>query len=219
MAAIPQGVAIVGPDKVEVRPTNLSEGDSTMTSATMALAELAEKGADIDVLRQMVQFMAQRLMELDVEGRCGAGYDEKSPERLDSRNGYRERTWDTRAGSVELNIPKLRQGTYFPEFQEPRCTAEKALTAVIQEAYVQGISARSVDDLFKALGMSGVSKRQVSRLCSELGGRRRGRASGDADKARWRDESQRQCTAPEWPQAGYHCQMSVTCVGIENARR
>jgi putative transposase len=139
-----------------------------MTTATMALTELAEKGADIDVLRQMVQFMAQRLMELDVEGRCGAGYDEKNPERLNSRNGYRERTWDTRAGSVELKIPKLRQGSYFPEFLEPRRTAEKALTAVIQEAYVQGISTRSVDDLVKALGMSGVSKSQVSRLCGEL---------------------------------------------------
>ena len=112
-----------------------------MTNATMALTELAEKGADIDVLRQMVQFMAQRLMELDVEGRCGAAYDEKNPtERLNSRNGYRERTWDTRAGSVELKIPRLRQGSYFPEFLEPRRTAEKALTAVIQEAYVQGIS-------------------------------------------------------------------------------
>ena len=139
-----------------------------MTTATMALTELAEKGADIDVLRQMVQFMAQRLMELDVEGRCGAGYDEKNPERLNSRNGYRERTWDTRAGSVELKIPKLRQGSYFPEFLEPRRTAEKALTAVIQEAYVQGVSTRSVDDLVKALGMSGVSKSQVSRLCGEL---------------------------------------------------
>jgi len=139
-----------------------------MTTATMALTELAEKGADIDVLRQMVQFMAQRLMELDVEGRCGAGYDEKTPERINSRNGYRERTWDTRAGSVELKIPKLRQGSYFPEFLEPRRTAEKALTAVIQEAYVQGISTRSVDELVKALGMSGVSKSQVSRLCGEL---------------------------------------------------
>src|SRR6185437_7871838 len=139
-----------------------------MTTATMALTELAEKGADIDVLRQMVQFMAQRLMELDVEQRCGAGYDEKSAERLNSRNGYRDRAWDTRAGSVELKIPKLRQGSYFPEFLEPRRTAEKALTAVIQEAYIQGISTRSVDDLVKALGMSGVSKSQVSRLCGEL---------------------------------------------------
>ena len=139
-----------------------------MTASTIALAELAEKGADIDVLRQMVQFMAQRLMEIDVEGRCGAGYDEKSSERLNSRNGFRERTWETRAGSVGLKIPKLRQGSYFPEFLEPRRTAEKALTAVIQEAYIKGISTRSVDDLVKAMGMSGVSKSQVSRLCAEL---------------------------------------------------
>jgi putative transposase len=87
-----------------------------MTTATMALAELAEKGSDIDVLRQMVQFMAQRLMQMDVEGRCGAGYDEKTPERTNSRDGYREREWDTRAGSVTLKIPKLRQGRYLPEF-------------------------------------------------------------------------------------------------------
>ena len=140
-----------------------------MTTPTMALAELAEKGADVDVLRQMVQFMAQRLMELDVEARCGAGYDEKAPAaRLNSRNGYRDRSWDTRAGTVELKIPKLRRGSYFPEFLEPRRTAEKALAAVIQEAYVQGISTRSVDDLVKALGMSGVSKSEVSRLCGEL---------------------------------------------------
>ncbi len=87
-----------------------------MTNATITLTELAEKGADIDVLRQMVH-MAQRLMEIDVEGRCGAGYDEKSAARLNSRNGYRDRTWDTRAGTVELKIPKLRQGSYFPEFR------------------------------------------------------------------------------------------------------
>ena len=79
-----------------------------MTTPTIALAELAEKGSDIDVLRQMVQFMAQRLMDMDIEGRCGAGYDEKNTERLNSRNGYRERTWDTRAGSVPLKISKLR---------------------------------------------------------------------------------------------------------------
>lgn len=94
-----------------------------MTTATTASAELAEKGADIDALRQMVQFMAQRLKELDVEGRCGAGYDEKNPERLNSRNGYRDPLWETRAGSVELKIPKLRQGSDFPEFLEPRGTA------------------------------------------------------------------------------------------------
>lgn len=140
-----------------------------MTNPTIALAELAEKGADVDVLRQMVQFMAQRLMELDAQVRCGAGYDEKLPQtRQNSRNGYRERLWDTRAGAIELKIPKLRRGSYFPEFLEPRRTAEKALAAVIQEAYVHGISTRSVDDLVKALGMTGVSKSEVSRLCGEL---------------------------------------------------
>ena len=107
-------------------------------------------------------------MDMDVQGRCGAGYDEKNPERTNSRNGYRQRDWDTRAGSIALQIPKLRSGSYFPEFLEPRRTAEKALTAVIQEAYIQGISTRSVDDLVKSLGMSGVSKSQVSRLCGEL---------------------------------------------------
>ena len=139
-----------------------------MTTPTIALSELAQKGADIDVLRQMVQFMAQRLMEIDVEQRCGAGYDVKSSERINSRNGYRQRLWDTRAGSIELKIPKLRRGSYLPEFLEPRRTAERALAAVIQEAYVQGISTRSVDELVRALGMSGVSKSEVSRLCGEL---------------------------------------------------
>jgi putative transposase len=140
-----------------------------MTAPTMTRADLAEKGPDVDVLRQMVQFMAQRLMEIDVEGRCGAGCDEKAPvARLNSRNGYRDRMWETRAGSVELQIPKLRCGSHVPEFLEPRRTAEKALAAVIQEAYVHGVSTRSVDDLVKALGMSGVSKSEVSRLCGEL---------------------------------------------------
>ena len=89
-----------------------------------------------------------------------------SPQRLNSGNGYRERTWDTRAGSLELKMPKLRQGSYSPEFLEPPRTAENALTAVIQEAYVQGISTSSVDDLVKALGMSDVSKSHGSRLAA-----------------------------------------------------
>jgi len=116
----------------------------------------------------MIGYAAQRLMELEVAGRCNAGYGARSPERTTQRNGYRERAWDTRAGTVDLRIPKLRQGSYFPAFLEPRRTAEKALTAVIQEAYVQGISTRSVDELVKALGMSGISKSQVSRLCEEI---------------------------------------------------
>ncbi len=98
-----------------------------MTNPNDALLELADKGADIDMLRQMVQFMAQRLMDIDVQGRCGAGYDEKSSERLNSRNGYRERQWDTRAGFVALKIPKLRQGSYFAEFLEPSCAASTAV--------------------------------------------------------------------------------------------
>lgn len=135
-----------------------------MTKHTIALDELAEKGPDADLLRHMIQFVAQRLMELDVETRCGAGYGIKSEERSNSRNGYRDRLWQTPAGDVELRIPKLRQGSYFPPFLEPRRTAEKALAAVIQEAYVQGVSTRSVDELVQAMGMSGISKRQVSRL-------------------------------------------------------
>ena len=138
------------------------------TKPTMALAELTEKGADCDLLRQMIQYVAQQLMDMDAEALCAAAYGERSPERLNSRNGYRERLWDTRAGAVDLKIPKLRKGSYFPGFLEPRRTAEKALAAVIQEAYIQGVSTRSVDELVKAMGMSGISKSQVSRLCSEI---------------------------------------------------
>jgi putative transposase len=107
-------------------------------------------------------------MELDVDNRCGASHGERSEVRTNSRNGFRDRQWDTRAGSVALRIPKLRAGSYFPPFLEPRRTTEKALAAVIQEAYVQGISTRSVDDLVQAMGMSGISKSQVSRLCGEI---------------------------------------------------
>jgi putative transposase len=139
-----------------------------MTKASMSLAELAEKGPDGDLLREMIQFVAQRLMDMDVETLCGAAYGERSAERANSRNGYRERVWETRAGAVDLKLPKLRTGSYFPGFLEPRRTAEKALAAVIQEAYIQGVSTRSVDDLVKALGMSGISKSQVSRLCAEI---------------------------------------------------
>jgi putative transposase len=139
-----------------------------MTDTTMALSELAEKGADADFIRQTLQHALQRLMEMDVESLCQAAYGERSDERINSRNGYRDRGYETRAGKVDLKIPKLRTGSYFPGFLEPRRTAEKALTAVIQEAYIQGISTRSVDDLVKAMGMTGVSKSQVSRLCEEI---------------------------------------------------
>jgi transposase-like protein len=139
-----------------------------MADDKIALRALLEKGSDATFLRDTISFAAQRLMELETEGLCGAGHGERSPERINQRNGYRERDWQTRAGTVELRIPKLRKGSYFPAFLEPRRLAEKALTAVIQEAYVQGISTRSVDDLVRSLGLEGVSKSQVSRLCGEI---------------------------------------------------
>jgi putative transposase len=143
-----------------------------MTNEMMSLRGLLEKSADADLLREMIGFAAERLMELEVATLTGAGHGERNPDqRLVHRNGYRERDWETRAGTVELRIPRLRKGSYLPCFLEPRRMAEKALTAVIQEAYIQGISTRSVDDLVKAMGMTGISKSQVSRLCAEIDGK------------------------------------------------
>jgi putative transposase len=139
-----------------------------MTKVSMALAELAEKGPDSDIVRELVGHVVQRLMDFEVQRRCEAGYGERTEDRANSRNGYRERLWETRAGAIDLKIPKLRQGSYFPSFLEPRRTAEKALVAVVQEAYIQGVSTRSVDELVKAMGMTGISKSQVSRLCGEI---------------------------------------------------
>ena len=139
-----------------------------MTDDMMNVRALVEKSADADLLREMIGFAAEKLMELEVGAKTGAAYGEKNALRLAQRNGYRERDWETRAGTVELRIPRLRTGSYFPSFLEPRRMAEKALTAVIQEAYIQGVSTRSVDDLVKAMGMSGISKSQVSRLCEEI---------------------------------------------------
>ena len=139
-----------------------------MTHERMALLELIEKGADADLIRELLAYASERLMATEVDQLTGAAAGARSPERVNYRNGYRDRGWETRVGRIELAIPKLRKGSYFPAFLEPRRTAEKALTAVIQEAYVQGVSTRSVDELVKAMGMSGISKSQVSRLCAEI---------------------------------------------------
>ncbi len=139
-----------------------------MTTTNMDLRELLEKTADTDFLREMIGFTAQRLMELEVEAHTGAAHGSRNTDRLTHRNGYRAREWETRAGTVHLQIPKIRKGSYFPCFLEPRRMAEKALTAVVQEAYIQGVSTRSVDDLVQAMGMTGISKSQVSRLCGEI---------------------------------------------------
>jgi putative transposase len=139
-----------------------------MTEDRMALVELAEKYADGDLLRELGQLVLQRLMEAEADARCGAGLHERSPERVNHRNGYRDRALETRLGMLDLRIPKLRSGSYFPSFLEPRKASEQALVAVVQEAYVKGISTRKVDDLVQALGMTGISKSQVSRLCEEL---------------------------------------------------
>jgi transposase-like protein len=146
-----------------------------MTEERLVLAEMLEKAGDGDFLRAVAEAVLQLLMESDVEGLIGAGRFERSGERTTWRNGYRDRTLDTRLGSLQLRIPKLRQGTYFPPFLEARKSSEKALIAVIQEAWVGGVSTRRVDDLVQAMGLSGISKSQVSKLCKSLPPRRRGR--------------------------------------------
>jgi transposase-like protein len=139
-----------------------------MTNERMALLELIEKGADADLIRELLAYASERLMATEVDQLTGAVAGARSPERVNYRNGYRDRGWETRVGRIELAIPKLRKGSYFPAFLEPRRSAEKALTAVIQEAYVQGVSTRSVDELVKAMGGTGISKSQVSRLCEDI---------------------------------------------------
>ncbi len=139
-----------------------------MTDDTMAfLHQIRERGGE-DLLKDLAEAVLQKLMEFDIENRVGAGRYERSDARTTQRNGYRERDLETRLGTLELKIPKLRKGSYFPAFLEPRKTAERALVAVIQEAWIQGVSTRKVDDLVQAMGMSGISKSQVSKLCEDI---------------------------------------------------
>jgi putative transposase len=124
--------------------------------------------ADIDFLREALLVLVEAIMDAEVQTKTGADYGERSSERLTRRNGYRARPWDTRVGTLNLGIPKLRQGSYFPGLLEPRRRSERALLAVVQQAYVEGVSTRRMDDLLQALGCEGISKSQVSRICQEL---------------------------------------------------
>ena len=142
-----------------------------MARESMDVLELLRKrgmDGDVDFLREALAVLVEGIMDAEASVKAGAGYGERSPERVTQRNGYRSRSWDTRVGTMELRIPKLRDGSYFPSLLEPRRRSEKALLAVIQQAYVEGVSTRRVDDLVKALGCEGVSKSQVSRICRGL---------------------------------------------------
>ena len=139
-----------------------------MTEDRLPLAELLQKAGEGDFLRAVAEAVLQLLMESDVEGLIGAGRYERSPERSNYRNGFRDRALDTRLGTLQLRVPKLRQGSYFPPFLEPRKVSEKALVAVIQEAWIGGVSTRRVDELVQAMGLAGISKSTVSKLCKDI---------------------------------------------------
>ncbi len=142
-----------------------------MTERGMNLIEVVRQCGDQDLLRQLAETTLAKIMEFEVAELVGAGRHERSGERTSYRNGYRERTLDTRLGTLELEIPKLRNGSYFPSFLEPRRLSERALAAVIQQAWVGGVSARKMDELVKAMGCEGISKSQVSELCQALDAR------------------------------------------------
>ena len=142
-----------------------------MVKQRMDLLELLRKrgmDGDVDFLREALRVLVDGIMDAEVSAQIGTQHGERSPERVTYRNGYRNRTWDTRVGTMELHIPKLREGSYFPSLLEPRRRSEQALLAVIQQAYVEGVSTRRVDDLIKALGCDGISSSQVSRICEQL---------------------------------------------------
>ena len=152
-----------------------------MAKDRMTVLEMLRKAGadkDIDFLREGVRTLAEAIMELEVKEKTGAGLYERSQDRVTYRNGYRERQWDTRVGTVPLEIPRLREGSYFPSLLEPRRRVEQALLSVIQEAYVLGVSTRKVEGLVRSLGMEGISKSEVSRICQEL----------DGEVQRWRHQ-------------------------------
>jgi len=153
---------------VEFADFNRTPTETPMTDTSMPLIELLQKQGDDDFLRAVAEAVLQLLMEHDVEGLVGAGRYERGDGRLTWRNGYRDRELKTRLGTLNLRVPKLRQGSYFPGFLEPRRTSEKALAAVIQEAWIGGVSTRRVDELVQAMGLSGISKSTVSKLCKEI---------------------------------------------------
>src|SRR5689334_25416857 len=142
-----------------------------MTEERLVLAELLEKAGETDFLRAVAEAVLQLLMESDVEGLIGAGRYERSAERLTYRKGFRERALDTRLGTLQLRVPKLRQGSYFQPFLEPWKVSEKSLVAVIQEAWIGGVSTRRVDVLVQAVGLAGISKTTVSKLRKHIGER------------------------------------------------
>ena len=165
----PKPVWAPGPfEKVELRDFDLTETENPMTEDRLALAELSAKSGDPDFLRTIAESVLQLIMEADVDGLIGAGRYERGEARQTWRNGYRDRTLDTRLGTLNLKIPKMRSGAYFPGFLEPRKTVEKALVAVIQEAWINGVSTRKVDELVQAMGMTGISKSSVSKLCKDI---------------------------------------------------
>ena len=144
-----------------------------MAENSMDLLELLGKRGvegDVDFLREALQVLVEGIMDAEVSAQTGAQHGERNPDRITHRNGYRNRDWDTRVGTMELRIPKLREGSYFPSLLEPRRRSEKALLAVIQQACVEGVSTSRVDGLIKSLGCGGISKSQVSRICGQLDG-------------------------------------------------
>jgi putative transposase len=152
----------------------------------IGLQELLRKARmehDTDLLKEGVRMLSQALMEMEVEEHVGAARHERNPGRTGQRNGYRERSWETRVGTVELRVPRVRDGGYFPSLLEPRRRAERALAAVVQEAYVHGVSTRKVDELVKALGIGGISKSLMSPSCARSSMRRSSVSEAGRSKA------------------------------------